>query len=75
MAQGSLLILSTPRWLPFELRSQNRQREHVYEYTYEDLQDLVRSIFPRPIILTQTDETIGGGNPDACWTYIAMVTT
>jgi hypothetical protein len=74
MGRGSLIVLSTPRWLPFEKRSLNRQQEHVYEYTYDDLQDLLRSIFTRPIVLTQTDETIGGGNPDACWTYLALAT-
>lgn len=75
MGPGSLLILSTPRWVPFERRSQNRQLEHVYEYTYDDLMDLLTGIFSRPIILTQTDETIGAGNFDACWTYVAMATT
>jgi 2-polyprenyl-3-methyl-5-hydroxy-6-metoxy-1,4-benzoquinol methylase len=75
MGPGSLLVLSTPRWLPFERRSPNRQKEHRWEYTYDDLQDLLGAVFARPLILTQTDETIGAGNPDACWTYIAMATT
>jgi 2-polyprenyl-3-methyl-5-hydroxy-6-metoxy-1,4-benzoquinol methylase len=75
MGPGGLIVLSTPRWLPFEQRSANRQKEHVWEYTYADLRDLLGTVFSRPLILTQTDETIGPGNPDACWTYIALATT
>jgi 2-polyprenyl-3-methyl-5-hydroxy-6-metoxy-1,4-benzoquinol methylase len=71
-SERSVTILSTPRFLPFEERSVGRQEHHVHEFTHADFTDFMYSLFPRPLIFTQTDEIISAGNPSTCWTYIGV---
>ena len=65
-------VFSTPRYVPYENRSEVRKLFHVKEYDKESLYNLLSKFFNTVLIFTQTDEVITSGNPDVCWTYIAI---
>jgi len=69
---NGILIISTPKKLPLEERSEGRAKYHEYEYSYEDFTSLLNKSFERPIIFSQTDEIISIGNYKAVWTYIGV---
>jgi len=66
------VVFSTPRYLPYEDRSTVRKFFHVKEYDKKSLHNLLSKFFSTILIFTQTDEVITSGNPDVCWTYIAI---
>lgn len=72
LKSNGILLLSCPKYKPYEERSPARKRLHLHEYTYKDLNDSLESVFARHIIFTQTDEIISMGNPETCWTYMAI---
>lgn len=72
LVSDGILVLSTPRFKPIPERSPVRAKNHLHEYTFDDLNDLLSSVFRRHLIFTQTDEIISMGNPSVCWTYIGV---
>jgi 2-polyprenyl-3-methyl-5-hydroxy-6-metoxy-1,4-benzoquinol methylase len=69
---NGILFISTPKKLPVEELSQNRIESHIFEYTFEDFNNLLHQFYDRPIMFSQTDEVISIGNLKACWTYIGV---
>lgn len=67
-----IAFISTPRAVPFEQRSRNRQIVHVHEYTIEELRQDLDTVFGRGIVLSQIDEGIGSANPGTAWNYVAV---
>lgn len=72
LKKGGILILSTPKKLPVNERSQNRLDGHLYEYTYKEIYAILSDHFIRPVIFTQSDEIISIGNTKTCWTFIGV---
>jgi len=70
--KNGVMIISTPKKLPFNELSPNRIESHIYEYEYEEFNKLLCDFFPRPVIFSQTDEVITIGNKKAVWTYIGV---
>lgn len=74
LVHGGRIIVSTPRYLPSEERSANRNKYHINEFTFESFKSTIRSVFSSSLFLTQTDEIITFGNPKVCWSFIAIGT-
>lgn len=66
------LFVHTPKWIPMNKRSKNRQRSHIHEYKYEELKQLMTKYFYRVMMFTRADEIISTGHPDLAWAYLAV---
>ena len=74
MKNNGVLFISTPRAVPFENRSLNRQREHVYEYSPQEFRELLKSHFTNVFLFSQNDSSIGYHNPEMAWNLVAICT-
>lgn len=72
LKKKGVLILSTPKKLPYNIKSINRIESHLKEYSYEEFYSILSKYFIRPIIFTQSDEIISMGNPKICWSFIGV---
>jgi len=72
MHANSKLFISTPRAIPFEKRSHNRQLHHVYEYSFVEFRYLLEQHFGVVLIFSQNDMLIGTQNPETAWNFVAI---
>lgn len=74
MKSAGVAFLSTPRALPFEERSKNRQLEHVKEYEYKEFCSLLDSNFKNVFVFSQNDAIISSQSPSMAWNFVAICT-
>jgi cyclopropane fatty-acyl-phospholipid synthase-like methyltransferase len=72
LTREGVVYMSTPRALPFEERSRNRQLEHVKEYSPKEFRDLLEKYFRRVFLFSQNDGIISTQNPDMAWNLVAI---
>lgn len=72
LRDGGVAYMSTPRALPFEERSKNRQIEHVKEYSASEFRDLLEKQFKNVFLFAQNDGIISTQNPDMAWNLVAI---
>ncbi len=66
------VYISTPRALPFELRSPNRQKFHKKEYSPVEFRLLLDTYFSRVFLFAQNDTIISYQNLEMCWNMVAI---
>ena len=69
-----VVFLSTPRALPFEERSKNRQLEHIKEYEFIEFRTLLDENFKNVFIFSQNDSIISSQSPNMAWNFVAICT-
>lgn len=72
LREGGVVYMSTPRALPFEERSKNRQIEHVKEYSASEFRALLEKQFKNVFLFAQNDGVISTQNPDMAWNLVAI---
>ena len=72
LKKNGMLFISTPRALPWEERSLNRQKEHAYEYNPQEFRDLLERHFPNVLLFAQNDSVIGSQNLNMAWNLVAV---
>lgn len=72
LTDRGVVYLSTPRALPFEERSRNRQLEHPKEYSPQEFRDLLSRHFSRVFLFGQNDSLISTQNPAMAWNLVAI---
>jgi len=66
------LFISTPRALPFEQRSKNRQLEHKKEYSPNEFRELLEKYFTSVFLFSQNDSVISTQNYEMAWNLVAI---
>ena len=74
MKDNGSLFISTPRYIPYEERSQNRKDYHLKEYTYDEYKELLNKHFHNVFIFSQNDSIISMQNPKMAWNFVAICT-
>lgn len=69
---SGVMYLSTPRALPLEQKSRNRQLEHKKEYSPDELKDLLNKHFSHNFIFGQNDAIISSQNLNMAWNLVAI---
>jgi 2-polyprenyl-3-methyl-5-hydroxy-6-metoxy-1,4-benzoquinol methylase len=72
MKESGVAFISTPRALPFEQRSRNRQLEHPKEYSPIEFRQLLEKHFSRVFLFGQNDGIISTQNPEMAWNLVAI---
>lgn len=72
MTDSGVAFISTPRALPFEMRSRNRQLEHPKEYSPTEFRELLEKQFSRVFLFGQNDAIISTQNPEMAWNLVAI---
>lgn len=72
LATTGSVFLSTPRALPFEQRSKNRQLEHQREYSPSEFRSLLNKHFQHVFIFGQNDGIISTQNQEMAWNLVAI---
>jgi cyclopropane fatty-acyl-phospholipid synthase-like methyltransferase len=74
MSPTGFAVISTPRALPFEERSKNRQEFHAYEYSPDEFKALLHEHFENVFVFGQNDGIISIQNLGCTWNMIAICT-
>lgn len=69
---NGLAYISTPKYLPLNKRTKNRQVHHTHEYTIKELQEDLEKTFSKSIILGQLDEQISSINLNNVWNFYSI---
>jgi cyclopropane fatty-acyl-phospholipid synthase-like methyltransferase len=67
-----VLYCSTPRAVPFEQRSKNRQIEHPIEYSPKEFKAILNKHFKNVFLFSQNDGIISMQNPEMAWNLVAI---
>lgn len=70
LCKNGLAFISTPRKI--DNPSENRKQYHIKEYSKDEFQEILESVFSRVLIFSQNDEIISTQNPENAWNYIAV---
>lgn len=70
LCRNGLAFISTPRRI--DNPSENRKQYHINEYSQEEFQEALESIFSKVLIFSQNDEIISTQNGANAWNYIAI---
>lgn len=74
LSDTGFAVISTPRALPFEQRSKNRQEFHAYEYAPDEFKSLLQEHFENVFVFGQNDGIISIQNLGCTWNMIAICT-
>lgn len=74
LSDDGVAYISTPRAIPFEQRSKNRQIEHVYEYSPDEFRNILKKYFKNVFIFAQNDGIISTQNINLSWNMVAICT-
>lgn len=74
LSDTGFAVISTPRALPFEERSKNRQEFHAYEYSPSEFKALLQEHFENVFVFGQNDGVISIQNLECTWNMIALCT-
>lgn len=72
LKQNGVVFMSTPRAIPFEERSENRQKEHAHEYAPDEFKALLEKHFSNVFLFAQNDSVIGSQNINMAWNLVAI---
>lgn len=67
-----MLILGTPNVESQKFASENRKRQHIYEYSAEELREMIEKCFYRVTILSMNDELVHTGLHKLAWYLMAI---
>jgi len=70
--ENGTAYISTPRAIPWDERSKNRQLEHEIEYTPTEFRTLLEQHFSRVFLFAQNDSIISFQNPQMAWNLVAI---
>jgi len=69
---NGFVFMSTPRAVPFEERSKNRQIEHKIEYSPDEFRALLEKNFKNVFLFAQNDAIISVQNLNMAWNLVAI---
>lgn len=74
LPEKGIFICSTPKYLPMRERTENRKKNHIKEYKFDEFEKLLLKYFKNVFIFSQNDEIISTQNYQNAWNYISICT-